>query len=44
MQSIDKKLQPLTTKIKKMKSDLTTLENSLKNHVSICSKNLFIVN
>lgn len=38
MQSIDKKLKPLTTKIKEMKSDLTTLENSLKDHVSITYK------
>lgn len=35
MQSIDKKLQPLTTKIKEIKSNLTMLENSLKDHVSI---------
>jgi len=40
MQSIEVELKPLHKKIEKMKSDMTTLKNSLNNHVSIAHKSV----
>lgn len=38
MQLIDAELKPLNKNIVKIKSDLTTLKNSLNDHVSIMHK------
>jgi len=40
MQSIEIELKPLNKKIEKMKSNMTTLKNSLNDHVSIIHKNV----
>jgi len=43
MQLIDKKLHPLNKKIENIKIEMTTLKNSLKDHVSITqNKNILL--